>query len=273
MKARLSLVQSSHHLAKQRPIVCFIPGGPGLSSMSLRSMDLLSRSFDLVYIDPPGTAGLDELPNPTFFSVVDALEAELLSLKRPIVLCGHSFGGLYAVEILSRRRLDVVGFCAIAVPFSNEAYAAATNQFNLHMTPELSAAGNRFDEKPTNENLAQLYGSYGVLYFSADTKKRGNSLLASDLVSAPSFVNILPVISERTPDIQFTDLLRACALRKVMIAGAEDLLLPLEVLRVEAQATQCEFHEVSSAGHFVTFDQPEAVARLIENIFTDSKME
>jgi pimeloyl-ACP methyl ester carboxylesterase len=52
---------------------------------------------------------------------------------------------------------------------------------------------------------------------------------------------------------------------KVFICGKEDKLLPHEVLEKDAQLGKFEIFKVENASHFVTFDQPESVAWLIEN--------
>ena len=55
MKTNLTFLKSKSNEAKDRPIVVFIPGGPGLSSKTLSGLEILNRSFDLVLVDPPGT--------------------------------------------------------------------------------------------------------------------------------------------------------------------------------------------------------------------------
>lgn len=57
-------------------------------------MDLLSRSFHLAYIDPPGTGGTEELENLTPHSLILSLAELIRSLKTPVILCGHSYGAL-----------------------------------------------------------------------------------------------------------------------------------------------------------------------------------
>ena len=46
------------------PILVIIPGGPGLSSLTLRSLDCLNERFNLIYIDFPGCNNTDLNDNP-----------------------------------------------------------------------------------------------------------------------------------------------------------------------------------------------------------------
>src|ERR1041385_3746633 len=59
---RLNWIRSSNPLAASRPVIVGIPGGPGLSSATLRGMEVLAEGFDVVLVDPPGTGGTEEMP-------------------------------------------------------------------------------------------------------------------------------------------------------------------------------------------------------------------
>lgn len=77
-------------------------------------MDILSRSFNLAYIDPPGTGGSEELDNPSPEAIVSAIAALLKGLNSPLILCGHSFGALYAIELC--HTLDCVQGLVLLAP-------------------------------------------------------------------------------------------------------------------------------------------------------------
>jgi pimeloyl-ACP methyl ester carboxylesterase len=254
-----------------RPAICFIPGGPGLSSATLRSMDVLSRSFDLVYVDTPGTAGLAEPTNPTFFSIAQSIENELVGLERDVIMCGHSFGALFAAQIAQNGKLRSLGLIAIAAPFSSLVYEVACKQYELHMTNELRAAAKAWSASPSQETLKSWLASYGLLYFSEATLEKGRKLLLADQVSAETFRRVLPALSNKPPQMNFIAMTKALSLPKLMIAGEQDLMLPPEALKVDADAIGAKFIEIKSSGHFVTFDQPDAVAGAIETEVIDSK--
>ncbi len=268
----LITIESKNKDGINRPVVCFIPGGPGLSSKTLRSMDVLSRSFDLAYIDPPGTGGQPEIANPTFASILASLNVDLKKLgSRKIILCGHSFGALYAIE-LAMWAENIAGILLMASPLSNASYEVATKLYSQFMTPELSQAEEGFDKKPSAETFTKLLASYGHLYFSKQAAKEGSQMLLNDSVSYQSFLHLLPILSKRTSTVDFVKNLRSLNLPKYMLAGSEDLLFPIRTLAEDASESKAKLFKIQDAGHFITFDQPEAVAVLIENFFVDSKV-
>lgn len=267
MKAKITIVPKNSE-EQGGPTICFFPGGPGLSSKTLRSMDVLSRSFELAFVDPPGTGGLEEVSAPTFEGILGAMEVELEKLgNRSFIFIGHSFGALYAIELAARKRINVCGLAIIAAPLSEETYEIAKKQYVEFMTPELSDAIEKFDDDKTKGSFNQLLSRYGRLYFSEETIERGGRLLLSDETSVESFIHVLPTFSRRTPFVDFIGHLRDLAVPKFMIAGAVDLLFPASALEADARLTDCRFFKIQDAGHFVTFDQPEAVTALIEEIF------
>ncbi|GEM_PF-7079350 len=135
----------------QRPIVCFIPGGPGLSSRTLTGIEILKRSFDLAFVDPPGTGGLDEVEKPTFEEVVSSLIKKLAALRRQIVLVGHSFGGYYTTRCLADPHLEIVGLVFLCAPITPEAYAVCCRQYDEYKSRNsaLAAADANFATRCT----------------------------------------------------------------------------------------------------------------------------
>lgn len=270
MKSQTHFVQSNAPGANKRPLVCFIPGGPGLSSSSLRSMDVLSRTFDLVYIDPPGTGG-SAADSPTFNGVWVSVRDSLKAFGRPLILCGHSFGGIYSVVLANDSQLNVVGLTIIATPLSIAAYKTATDGYNRGRSEALKAAEERYDREQTDENYAELLAAYGPMYFSAQNVAKGSEILRADKVSAKSFENILPALSRNSENIDFVGLLKKVVFPKLFIAGAEEVIFTPAALASDAMGADCRFEVIQQASHFVTFDQPEAVAGLIESVFSTAK--
>jgi len=60
--------------------------------------------------------------------------------------------------------------------------------------------------------------------------------------------------------------LKQDATKKLFIAGKQDKMLPESVLKKDADLGGFNFVSVNNASHFVTFDQPESVAGLIEDL-------
>jgi pimeloyl-ACP methyl ester carboxylesterase len=271
MKARLRIVRSSDPSSADRPVVVFLPGGPCFSSYVLRSMDLLSRSLDLAYVDPPGTGGQPKVVDPTFDGIVNAIESEVRGIQRPLVLCGHSFGGLYAVELAFRRRLNAQALVLLAVPLSKSTYQAAVEQYTMHMTPQLREAEAEYEQSPTEQTLRHWLSSYGTLYFKPEDQVRGQELLRADQISYETFRELLGVISRPDSSLDFIAKAKAVSLPKYLVAGAQDILITAASLLEDATASGSGFEIVPDSAHFMSFDQPGAVADLIERVVSDSK--
>lgn len=82
-------------------LVCH-PGGPGFSSLYLSNLGGLDEHLELVLLNPRGTGGSDEAPDPGGYTNADYASdveelREHLGLER-LLLLGHSHGGVAAVE-------------------------------------------------------------------------------------------------------------------------------------------------------------------------------
>jgi pimeloyl-ACP methyl ester carboxylesterase len=232
-------------------------------------MDCLTRSFDLIYVDPPGTGGLDEVNNPTFEGIVEAIEVELSQIERPLILAGHSFGGLYSVELCARNALNAVGLALLSSPITAGCYENAIMNYEKHKTPTLQQAEKDFSENPCNLTFNSMLSHYGILFFSERTVSHGSQIIFNDLTSCETSLKLSTL--HLLKHSKFEKKLRSLPYSKVSIFGGQDHLLEPRHLEKEARENGLTFHLIQDAGHFITFDQPEAVASLIEKTFTDSK--
>ncbi len=277
MRTRLSVLKSTVSTAARRPVVVLIPGGPGLSSRTLRSMELLVRSLDVAFVDPPGTGGAPEELSATFESLVADM-TETLAVRpefqgRSLFLVGHSYGGIQAAEIairaergeLGTRRLGVL---FLGTPLSDESYEEVLLAYSRNQTPALREAEKRFEAKPSRETFLEWLASYERLYFREERIVEGAEMLRADPASVDVF---LRVSGTRRPRPEFVDQISALKIPKYLVGGGEDLLVPPSALRMDSERTGLEFCVVPRAGHFMTFDQPGAVAALIEKAVSDSE--
>jgi len=266
LEARATLLRGPM-AAASKPVVAFIPGGPGLSSRTLVGAQHLTRSFDVALIDPPGTGGLPEVGSATFDSFVDAISAEIVKLGRPVIVAGHSFGGYYALACVARGLFPVHGLALMSTPLTPESYAAASKQYDLHKDANLAAAEKRWEADRSEAAFRAWVASYGVLYFTAAFQDKGREMLLQDRTSPQSCLGLMDLMSDR----EFTSSLLASARRysgpKLFIAGEDDLLYPMESLKKDAESVPMDFVPVPKAGHFPTLENPEAVARAFEKKF------
>jgi pimeloyl-ACP methyl ester carboxylesterase len=239
------------------PKIFILSGGPGISSLTLRDLDLLKRSFELIYLDMQGTN--DSLyEGKKTFSELCTLASDIISNETgEKYILGHSYGGFLAAGIFQKDTF-ANGLICIATPFSKESLATANDTYSSSKTLELSDAENAWAEKQDDSSFAKWLSEYGALYFK---NHKAKELLLNDKVSAQFFKDNRSDISNDSSVLEHISKIK---LPKIFITGKEDKLLPSEVLKNDALAGGFDFFEVEDASHFVTVDNPEKVAGLIE---------
>lgn len=262
MKAKATMIRSTSKEADDRPTLVWIPGGPGLSSYTLRPMDLLKRSFHLVYIDPPGTGGQPAVSHLSFEDAVQALEAEISQIKGDIVLCGHSFGALLAISLLAKFRVE--GIVCLASPLTLEAIEHASKVSEENMTPELSIALGNFEESPTSENFLGLFEGYKEMYFHPSNVVKGTQWIKKDKPSPESFGSQQSILSDSKKMTDLMNKLKSFSGKKLLVAASDDILFVPKFLKEHSEEAGMQFELIQDAGHFLIYDQPEKVAKVIE---------
>ena len=239
------------------PKIFILSGGPGISSLTLRDLDLLKRSFELIYLDMQGTNDSSYEGKKSFSELCTLVGDIITSEAGQKYILGHSYGGFLAAGIFRASNL-VNGLICIATPFSKESLATANDTYSSNKAPSLSDAENTWAEKQDDSSFAKWLSAYGALYFK---NHKAKELLLHDKVSAQFFKDNRSDISNQNSVLEHLEKIK---LPKIFIAGKEDKLLPSEVLKNDALAGGFDFFEVEDASHFVTVDQPEKVAGLIE---------
>lgn len=242
---------------KDAPSLVLIPGGPGLSSLTLRSMDILRRSFNLIYVDFPGTNDNPYIEDHSFNILSEALASEIKKLNSPVYVLGHSFGGFFVADIAERIKLD--GVICVSTPFSEKSLLIAEENYTSRKTPALLNAENEWEKLQNDKSLAKWLSEYGELYFADDS---GKELLLEDKVSAKFFLANRSEVSEMEAMLA---MLKKNEAKKLFIAGQNDKMLPEDFLKEDSLNGGFKFISIKNASHFVTFDQPELVARSIED--------
>lgn len=238
------------------PTLFLIPGGPGLSSLTLRSLDILSRSFNLSYVDFHGTNGNPYTSKKTFEELSSELNQEIQNVSGVKFVLGHSYGGFFAAKVFLAGIADAL--ICVATPFSKNTLSNAGNNYLSHMTEALSEAETQWSKSQDDKSFAKWVSEYGNLYFR---NPEGKALLLNDKVSAQFFLD------NRSDAQSLEYLLTSLAQKngkKIFISGNDDKLLISENLNNDAGLGKFEFYEIQDASHFVTFDQAESVASLIE---------
>lgn len=238
------------------PKLVIISGGPGLSSLTLRDLDLLKRSFELVYVDIQGTNGSVYAGKKSFNEIASSL-TEIISKELGTKFAlGHSYGGFLAAELLIRE--SVSGLVCISTPFSKASLVSANENYNFNKTASLVEAESNWAKKQDDLSFAKWLSEYGDLYFKS---LRGKDIILNDKVSANFFKdNRSDVIDKES----MLEILQRIDRKKIFLAGKDDKLLSVNILREDSLLGKFDFFEIEDASHFVTIDQPEKVAGLIE---------
>lgn len=264
MKSDVHFVPGEHPLSSSKPALVFIPGGPGLSSRTLRSLEILKRSTDLFFVDPAGTGTTSAIQAPSFEGMVESIEKELMSLgHRPLLLVAHSFGALYAIELVRRGYLNLESLFLIAPALTPKSYQIATENYLRHLTPEMKAAAEQFEKAPSDTHFAHSLATYRTLYFCPSNAEAGYHLLLEDRASAASF-SLIQTISRASTN-RFLEALTEVRLSKTILVSTCDQLLSFDQLKSEAELSGSRFLTIDGAGHFIGLDRPEKVAELIED--------
>ncbi|MDZ4660142.1 MAG: alpha/beta hydrolase [Pseudomonadota bacterium] len=245
-----------------KPNLVLIPGGPGLSGETMRSLNILEKDFEVTYFDPPGTGGRKEPRLNDYKGILEDLTQMLNGLKGDIILCGHSFGGIVGAELFLKEKFRVTALICLSTPFSSDAFKSVSTQYTKFQTPELAETSQVFDAQPDNETFRKWLASYGDLYFSIANHARGRTLILNDNVSAAAFLNTKVDATAAEPLLAS---LKVDKRPKLFINGADDKLILPKIAKHESMLGGFSYFEVPNASHFVQFEQPNEITSKIIN--------
>lgn len=270
IRAKVRILPGAH-AARERPVVAFIPGGPGLSSHTLAGVERLTRSFDVALVDPPGTAGLPEATTPAFDEIVDSLCEALRETKRSLIIAGHSFGGYYALRCLSRAVLPIRGLALVSTPLTPATYAEASKRYSNLKDANIVASEKRWEESPSEETFRAWVSSCSPMFFGDAARERGCRMLLEDRMSYLSGKNLMDLMSAAQLSQELILAARSYRGPKVFLAGADDALYPVDFMKKDAALIPMEFQPISKCGHFPAFENSEEVTRTFERTFNTDK--
>jgi pimeloyl-ACP methyl ester carboxylesterase len=248
------------------PTIYLIPGGPGLSSNTLRSLDLLCRSFSLAYIDYQGTNGARLDASRDVYEIADEIAKVISADGNDAIVLGHSFGGLLAGLVAIRHR-SLRGVIFVSTPFSERAFEEVRHHYILSEVSG-SKAETDWSNRPSLGTFKAWVADYGSLYFRSANAERGRSMILDDPASSELFQLYGGVT--KTLGKELLKLLPKVTFKKFFI-GDRWGLLPGPHQEADAKRIGADFYLVEDASHFVMFDQPESVAQLIEAKFATQK--
>jgi len=236
--------------------IFIIPGGPGLSSLTLRGLNPLKADFELVYLDFQGTNGSNYHGKKSYEQISKDISSFIKNEDGKKFVLGHSFGGFFAADAFLE---DVVsGVICLSTPFLKSTLMFAGNSYADNSTAELVEAEDKWNLKQDEQSFANWLSHYGKLYFN---NKDGHELLKNDLVSSKFFLdNRADAISQQLKLMQ----MKSKSGLKLFVCGNDDLLLSSINLCENAKCGGFDFVDIEGASHFVSVDRPENLNQIIK---------
>lgn len=243
------------------PVLALLPGGPGCSSRGFARLAAALGARPRVLVDPPGTGEASRPDRFDYGALLADIESALGSVGRPLVLIGHSFGGIQAADLTVRGHLPVRGLVCLATPFSTDSLQAMGRQHERHRTPEAIEREKAYAANPCRETFQAMNLSYLNFYFSKGHESEGRALLEADPFSWEAYRDATAEGIGKAEELGTA--VAEWNGPKLFVAGREDLLLPWEALEQDATRGGFAFHLVDG-GHFLMFEKPGDTAKVIE---------
>lgn len=255
----------TNHSSKVKDSSLFvIPGGPGLSSKTLKDLDLLSECFNLVYMDFGGVGESIYSGRQTFEEITSHFSKSIESCKsKHNYILGHSFGGILAANIFLNINVD--GLVCISTPFSKISLENANKNYKKNMNPELTSAHEEWIKNQDDASYAKWLSNYGKMYF---VNPEGGKLILQDKVSARYFKDNRSDASNKE---YLLSKLKDNKKQKIFICGDEDQLISSECYMNDSNLGGFDFVSIEKASHFVSFDQPLKLKTIIEEKLINNK--
>lgn len=238
-----------------------VPGGPGLSPLSFEPLLKFLEGMNVYFYYPTGTYEDSDSENVSYTEQRDGLLKTISSLTK-VTLCGHSFGGILAVDAFLKGGANIDGIISVASPFSEVAFQSVAKNFCKHESADQKEKAELFQNDPTDNNYKKWFASCASHYFAHDNAEQGEKMLLSESVSSKAFIEAREEASRKE---ELLEKLKQKSCKKLFLAGEKDNLLPPEVLRKDSKHGDFEFKMIEGAGHFVHFDCPQVSAEQINN--------
>lgn len=240
--------------------IVFIPGGPGLSSISFNLLEDLKSEFSLYFFDPMGTkCPLKEVP--TYSALLNELKESITNIDN-LILCGHSFGGIQAIDLASQDLANVKGIIAIGAPVSANAFEIIGKNFSVELNEDQKRLADLLENDPTNETYKEWMIAYKDFYFNPETSSKGIKAIEDDSLCVRSY---LEAINESATKEECLKSIKDKNILKLYITGSKEKILPPTSARHEAMLGGFDLEIINHGGHFVHYECPQETMNIIKN--------
>ena len=225
----------------EKKSILFIAGA-GMDHRLVRSLKLPDAEFNKpLIIDLPGHGDSKGTSSNTIESyskfLIECLESYDLN---NLSLCGHSMGGLIALEMAMQKNFSVQSIILV-----NSIYPTRVAE------PLLAKA------KASNGGAADFIIKYGLykrlLGIKNAFSEEDDLVMLDDLEACNSYQLDLNVIKDLEIPIS-------------IILGSKDKLVDLKAVESFSNIVPCKTHTVEEAGHFLFFEQPNELSKLISQL-------
>lgn len=238
----------------------FIPGGPGLSSISFTPLEELKKEFGLYFFDPMGTT-TPLKTTPTYEALLSELKESISEIKN-VILCGHSFGGIQAIDLASQELPNIKGAIAIGSPVSSHAFEIIGKNFNVELNEDQKRLADLLANDPTDAIYKEWMIAYKDFYFNPKTSDIGVEAIRQDSLCVRSYKE---AINESTTKEEKLKSLKDIDILKLYISGAEEKILPPDSAKHEAGLGGFYLEVINNGGHFVHYECPQETMNIIRN--------
>ncbi|NUP05171.1 MAG: alpha/beta hydrolase [Polyangiaceae bacterium] len=174
---------------------------------------------------------------------------DLLAAEGPIVLVGHSLGGLVSLEIALRRRVDVRGLVLVA-SMGLSPYVSPTARAYLRFGPERAARLNRFLGRAPRGLTGAAVPELGQLRVELHLARHAAKL------AKPAFDALVPIAGD---GLNRRDRLGEVRVPTLLVWGSNDEAFPLPIaMDAETRLADAEL-AVIGEGHTPHLAEPDAV--------------
>jgi proline iminopeptidase len=248
------------------PLLVCHPGGPGGSAAEFRDFAGLDDTFELVLLNPRGSAGsgaAEDYSLAAYVHDVDALR-EHLGVER-FDLLGFSHGGIVAIAYTAAhpQRVRRLVLADTVATWGNEEEAALARAIETRSgEPWFPEAQRAIEEEQAGafasvEELVANVRRQIPLYFH---RWEGNEEAGVEIAS--DFARMEPLHYFNTVEFPAFDLraeLRTIATPALVLVGEDDLITgPLCAEKIAQELEDARLAVVPEAGHFVYVEQPAA---------------
>lgn len=208
-----------------------------------------SRGYQTLAWDAPGYGGTPAADPYTFEKVARSLEAAIDRLNAgPVVLVGHSMGGMIAQEAYA---LFPDKLSALALTFTSPAFGGTSSDFAQQFIDA------RIQPLDLGRTMAEISARLMPTMHGAASDPGGLMLAAQVMAGVPPQTYRKAVAMLTTFDRRA--LLPKIRVPTLVLAGSDDLVAPAKMMERMAQKIPgSEYVCLSGCGHLGPMDQPDA---------------